>query len=514
MKHKHLFKNLVAVLLMLAAGQGSAWAQNTWTVTSRIGEKDTFIVTRSTTTTAETVLYRTTGLSAYAGQHYTATSGTLTFGIGESVKKVAVTRANPNADAYLYQNGTSRSYRFEVTDQGGFYLAHCTRSLSSGYSVPSSSIFAQKTVIINSGETTASDAGYINNPYLSVEGTSYYNNAAPKNWLSAIGATLHMTLSMDIKEVHDGYQYVQLLFDNTSSCDDRSNCGDGNPGNISLSRYMAGFGHHPGSYDGNWSNYTFPVTSQGNNCGQVDNPWGNSISCKLYDQKFKSNSYRDSDGKLIIPTSFTTLVLRLNASGDNQDSWTCKNVTAYIQAVDNTAPTKLAVSVAPGRYSHGDTVYVSVAFSEIVVKTGTPYLTTTNANQWGTLSYYAGSGSNVLTFRGIIPDNASGDLNVTGLSGTVKDLAGNSVNGSSVTASGLCSLTASYAWPISYDLAGGSVLTDNPDSYTWETATFTLTNPTREHYTFDGWTGSNGNTPQSTVTVANHTHAPLNYTAN
>ena len=499
-------RHQLLLLLMLLLAPAGAWAQSTWTVTSRIGVKDTFIVTRSSTTIAETVLYRTVGLSAYAGQHYTATNGTLTFGVGENVKKVAVTRANPNDNAYLYQNGTERSYRFEVTDQGGFYLSHCTRSLSSGYSVPSSGIFAQKTVIINSGETTASDAGYINNPYLSVAGTSYYDNAAPKNWLSAIGATLHMTLSMDVKEVNDGYQYVQLLFDNTSSCDDRSNCSDGNPGNISLSRYMAGFGHHPGSYDGNWSNYIFPVTSQGNNCGQVDNPWGNSISCKLYDQKFKNNSYRDSDGKLIIPTSFTTLVLRLNASGDNQDSWTCKNVTAYIQAVDATAPTKLEVSVAPGRHSLGDTLYVSVAFSEIVVKTGTPTLST----NWGSLSYFSGSGSNVLTFRGIIPAGASGSLNVTGLSGTVKDLAGNSVSGG-VTANGLCSLDANFAFPITYDLAGGTA--SNPATYTWATGSFTLTNPTRTGYTFAGWTGTGLNGPTMTVTVLPHSHGDRYYTA-
>ena len=156
---------LLLLLLLLLASSG-AWAQSTWTVTSRIGTKDTFIVTRSNTTIVETVLYRTVGLSAYAGQHYTATNGTLTFGIGESVKKVAVTRNSPNNDAHRYQTGTQRFYRFEVTDQGGFYLAHCTRSLTTGYNVTSTA-FNINDITIQNAEYTADDRGYDNNGYKS-----------------------------------------------------------------------------------------------------------------------------------------------------------------------------------------------------------------------------------------------------------------------------------------------------------------------------------------------------------
>ena len=336
----------------------------------------------------------------------------------------------------------STALSFEVLDRAGFRLAYAERKRTWGTSVPSSGIFGVKSIDVGSGETTVTDDGYINNPYRTMAGSDYYDNAAPKAWLSAIGATLHMTLSMKVKEVNDGYQYIQVLFDNTSSCDDRSKCSDGNPGNINLSRYMAGFGHHPGSYDGNWSTYTFPVTSQGNNCGTVSNPWGNTIDAKLYDQKFRYDSYRDTDGKLIIPTEFTTLVLRLNASGDNEDNWTCKDVTAKIQAIDATAPTKFAVSVAPGRHSKGNTVYVSVAFSEIVTSSS-PKLT----SNWGDLTYVAGSGTNVLTFKGTIPQNATGDLNITGISGTIQDLAGNSLSGG-VTASNLCTLDNDFAYTI------------------------------------------------------------------
>jgi len=70
------------------------------------------------------------------------------------------------------------------------------------------------------------------------------------------------------------------------------------------------------------------------------------------------------------------------------------------------------------------------------------------------------------------------------------------------------------AYTISYTLNGGSVSTANPTSYTIETATFTLNNPTREGYTFAGWTGSNGTTPQTTVTIEKGSAGDKSYTAN
>jgi len=453
MNHKiNQVLTLVLTIAALMVGQ-SAWAESTWTVTNDNGNSNTFTIKRSETGYAQTVHFRTISLSAYAGQHFTAVDMDYTFPADEDTKTVTVSEKTPSG-AYVYQTADSRKYGFEVTDRGGFQLAYAERSKTWGTSVTGSGIFGVKSINVGSGETTVTDDGYINNPYRTMAGSDYYDNAAPKAWLSAIGATLHMTLSMKVKEVNDGYQYIQVLFDNTSSCDDRSNCSDGNPGNINLSRYMAGFGHHPGSYDGNWSTYTFPVTSQGNNCGTVSNPWSNTIDAKLYDQKFRYDSYRDTDGKLIIPTEFTTLVLRLNASGNNEDNWTCKDVTANIQAIDGTNPTKIAVSVNPGRHAKGNTVYVSVAFSEIVTVTGTPTLTTTTNNNWGSLTYVDGSGTNVLTFSTTIPQNATGNLNITGLSGTVKDLAGNDLSGS-VTASGLCTLDGDLAYAI-VDFQAGS----------------------------------------------------------
>ena len=45
-------------------------------------------------------------------------------------------------------------------------------------------------------------------------------------------------------------------------------------------------------------------------------------------------------------------------------------------------------------------------------------------------------------------------------------------------------------YTITYDLAGGTVATANPATYNVESAAITLVNPTREGYTFAGWTGT------------------------
>ena len=69
-------------------------------------------------------------------------------------------------------------------------------------------------------------------------------------------------------------------------------------------------------------------------------------------------------------------------------------------------------------------------------------------------------------------------------------------------------------YTVTYNIDGGSVATDNPTTYTIETADFTLNNPTRKGYTFTGWTGSNGETPQTSVTIAQGSTGDKTYTAN
>ena len=70
-------------------------------------------------------------------------------------------------------------------------------------------------------------------------------------------------------------------------------------------------------------------------------------------------------------------------------------------------------------------------------------------------------------------------------------------------------------YDITYDLAGGKLPNgkENPISYTVNDS-FVLEMPEKEGYTFIGWTGSNGNTPEKTITIAKGTTGDKEYKAN
>ena len=68
-------------------------------------------------------------------------------------------------------------------------------------------------------------------------------------------------------------------------------------------------------------------------------------------------------------------------------------------------------------------------------------------------------------------------------------------------------------YTIQYNLNGGS-MTGQKTEYTIRTETFTLPEPSKDGYSFRGWTGSNGTTPQTSVTIPKGSRGNRNYTAN
>ena len=68
-------------------------------------------------------------------------------------------------------------------------------------------------------------------------------------------------------------------------------------------------------------------------------------------------------------------------------------------------------------------------------------------------------------------------------------------------------------YTLGYELAGGSVASDNPTTYTIESTAITLNNPTREGYTFTGWTGTGLAEPTTSVTIAAGSTGNRSYTA-
>ena len=69
-------------------------------------------------------------------------------------------------------------------------------------------------------------------------------------------------------------------------------------------------------------------------------------------------------------------------------------------------------------------------------------------------------------------------------------------------------------YTITYVLNGGTVDGHNATTYAEISLPYRLKNPEREGYVFKGWTGSNGDEPEETVTIASGTTGNLTYTAN
>ncbi|MCD7766609.1 MAG: InlB B-repeat-containing protein [Lachnospiraceae bacterium] len=69
-------------------------------------------------------------------------------------------------------------------------------------------------------------------------------------------------------------------------------------------------------------------------------------------------------------------------------------------------------------------------------------------------------------------------------------------------------------YEITYDLQGGENAAENPVSYTIESADITLADPTREGYTFEGWTGTDIEEALMEVVIPTGTTGTLSYTAN
>src|SRR5262249_16136218 len=102
--------------------------------------------------------------------------------------------------------------------------------------------------------------------------------------------------------------------------------------------------------------------------------------------------------------------------------------------IDGVVPTTSAVSSpnANGTYKAGDTITISVQFSQTVMLTGTPQLKLETGATDEVINYTSGSGTNTLSFSYTVQaGDVSGDLDylstaaLTLNGGTIKDGAGN-----------------------------------------------------------------------------------------
>ena len=86
-----------------------------------------------------------------------------------------------------------------------------------------------------------------------------------------------------------------------------------------------------------------------------------------------------------------------------------------------------------------------------------------------------------------------------------------SVKWDSTTAKTITFIYTPITYNVTINCNGGSGVDSR--TYTVETTTFTLGTPTRTGHTFNGWTGSNGNTPQKTISISKGSTGDKSYTA-
>ncbi|MBQ9329541.1 MAG: InlB B-repeat-containing protein [Oscillibacter sp.] len=114
------------------------------------------------------------------------------------------------------------------------------------------------------------------------------------------------------------------------------------------------------------------------------------------------------------------------------------------------------------------------------------------------------------TFAGWSTNSGAATADYAGGAAVNENLS--STQGATVT---LYAVWTKDSYTITYNGTDGATFSaTNPTNYSVDTADFTLVNPTKAGYTFTGWTGSNGDDPETTVTVTQGTTGNLTYTAN
>lgn len=97
-----------------------------------------------------------------------------------------------------------------------------------------------------------------------------------------------------------------------------------------------------------------------------------------------------------------------------------------------------------------------------------------------------------------------------------KDQNNNQITNNTITIKSAMTFTAVYQiinYSISYDLDGGTLSSSNPTTYTVEDE-FTLNNPSKQGYTFAGWSVGNSNSYQTSVTIYKGTTGNKSFKAN
>ena len=470
-KNFHTLKAFLTIIVTAAvflAGQPS-WAQIAFTIKEDEYDNNQFLIHRVNSFTTQTVHYRAVGVSAVPGMHFYSSSGTLTFQAGETSQRVTVKqRQLYDYDMfYQYQAGNTRSFRLELLDQTE---EHVLASYIKEYSYEDDYKLQNKYVsqeiidliyfdnsgnfasalaedkyfdrmpagitetLVDDGDDYGVEKPSDTEKYEWIQTTVFFQLMQLHNvqkYFEAIGNKLYAAIGFTMKEVNDGFQYIQILTHNGTP-DGKDPNGSVKPPEKSIYKACFILSYEPsGSVMKDYHKQFFPhrydyhntTEETQNNISHHEFDYDNS---RLYQQAFYTSdswNYRAAKaGAFILPPTIEGLYLRFDANGQGPDSWYYKDVFMRMTVCDDASPILIddpIVSIS--NHYKGTPETISIPFNEVVTVTGKPTLTTS----WGTFSYDGGSGSNVLSFSGNITADPGTQLIITKLDGTVTDLIGN-----------------------------------------------------------------------------------------
>ena len=469
-------KTIIASLLMLFVGLMNASAYD-WSVEYTGGK---FVITRSNSTTAVTVDYRTVSISALEGKHFIGANGRLTFDVGESSKQVSVAEKSISDVElrYKYQCTYKLYYEFQVVDLDGDLLTRMTKTISYGgdnnnpYYLKGYYDYVEQGAPSNylcfsGGSVYSSVSKYHDEPYSppssDVTSSGVYQGyaliddsydykykaatcypdylfavnraGATGGWHKLIGNKLYAGVVFTEKEKDDGYAYVQVLIGDSNTAYDEGYDPDGTVNDPVKSIYKACFELQKGSgtYSGS-GKWIFPHVYD-----YVDKAAENSSDgttgfwldqSYLWKQKYRDASYKASgknNNAFVLDPDVSALTVRFDCGGSNDDTFGYKDLFVRWTLIDNTPPTviKSDIAVSPGLHAKGNLVTISIPFSEPVRLAGEDrYILHTS---WGGLVAYTSCDySNVVSFYGTITADEGTALTIDSIETTYNPNYGSS----------------------------------------------------------------------------------------
>ena len=225
------------------------------------------------------------------------------------------------------------------------------------------------------------------------------SGCASREYFEAAGDKMYATIAFTGKELADGYQYIQILTDNSTTCDDKDGDGAVNTPSLSVCKACFELNGASGSYDS--KDHSFFVPHRYNYASRTKDIEAGITefyefcdSGKLHAQAYKNSSFKASNtGALVLSLTVQNISVRFNARGSGNDDWKVKNMFARLAIVDTKNPYVIGVGISRGPNKKHNPVTVTLVFNEIVTTTGGVILHTT----WGDLTAEATGSANLKT---------------------------------------------------------------------------------------------------------------------